>query len=134
MRPTNPAGAAKSAKPGRAPKQPPLRRRGPGDVPVLAYLASRYLKYGSLERARTLYAMLVILEPGDLGYRAALGIACLRSGRAEEALAHLEAAFKGRAPLSGWETMLMARALRANGMDRESRALIGGFLAEGEGR
>ncbi|MDB5104464.1 MAG: hypothetical protein JWP91_2153 [Fibrobacteres bacterium] len=108
----------------------PRRKRAQGieEIPVLAYLASRYLKYGSLDNARVLYTLLVSLKPRKLNYRAALGYACFKSGRAEEALAHLETAFKGRKELSGWETMLLGRTLKANGMNDESQALVRRFL------
>ena len=120
--PLNPNNPLKEGKPRRK------RPQGPDEIPVLAYLASRYLKYGSLEKARTLYTLLVSLKPRKLNYRAALGFTCFKSGRAEEALAHLETAFKGRKDLSGWETMLLGRTLKANGMFEESQTLIRRFL------
>ena len=117
-------------------KEPRKRKRsplqGPDEIPVLAYLASRYLRYGALDKSRSLYSLLVSLKPRQKNYRAALGYACFKSGRAEEALAHLESAFKGRSDLSGWETMLLGRTLLANGMIEESRALLGRFLAKKE--
>jgi tetratricopeptide (TPR) repeat protein len=100
------------------------RNRGPDPIPVLAYLAARYLRYGPMDQARALYGLLISLKPRQRDYRIALGYACLKAGRAEESLAHLEAVFKGRSGLSGWETLLWARALRANGMMEESRDLI----------
>jgi predicted Zn-dependent protease len=110
--------ALKESRSGRA------RTQGPDPIPVLAYLAARYLRYGPLDRARSLYGLLVSLKPRQRNYRVALGYACFKSGRAEEALAHLEAAYKGRSDLSGWEALLLGRALLANGMAAESRALI----------
>lgn len=97
---------------------------------MLAYLAARFLRYGSLAEARALYALLVSLKPRNRNYRIALGYACFKSGQAEEALAHLEAAYKGRTGLTGWETLLLGRVLRANGMMEESRDLIRGYLAQ----
>jgi tetratricopeptide (TPR) repeat protein len=108
-------------------------RGGPDPIPVLAYLAARYLRYGPLDRARALYGLLISLKPRQRNYRIALGYACYKSGRAEEALAHLEAAYKGRGDLSGWETLLLGRALLANGMIEESRNLIERHL-NGKGR
>jgi tetratricopeptide (TPR) repeat protein len=119
----------------KAVKEPRPRRKraqGPDEIPVLAYLASRYLRYGALDKARTLYSLLVSLKPRKREYRAALGYACFKSGRAEEALAHLESAFKVREGLGGWETMLLARTLRANGMNDEARDLLAGFLGKKE--
>jgi tetratricopeptide (TPR) repeat protein len=97
---------------------------GPDPIPVLAYLAARYLRYGPLDRARSLYGLLISLKPRQRNFRIALGYACFKSGRAEEALAHLEAAYKGRTGLTGWEILLLGRTLRANGMMDESRELI----------
>lgn len=108
-------------------KERPARRarsQGPAEIPVLAYLAASYLRYGSFTQARTLYALLVSLKPRKRTYRIALGYACFKAGQAEEALAHLEAAFKGRTDLTGWEVLLMGRILVANGMIDESRELI----------
>ena len=116
-------------------KEPRPKRsqsKGPDAIPVLAYLASRYLRYGALDNARSIYSLLVHLKPRARNFRAALGYACFKSGRAEEALAHLEAAFKGRMDLSGWETLLLGRTLRANGMIDESQALVGRFLRKKE--
>lgn len=98
--------------------------QGPDPIPVLAYLAARYLRYGPLDRARSLYGLLISLKPRQRNYRVALGYACFKSGRAEEALAHLESASKNRSKLSGWEILLLGRTLRANGMPEESRKLI----------
>jgi tetratricopeptide (TPR) repeat protein len=91
---------------------------------VLAYLAASYLRYGPVDQARTLYGLLISLKPRQRNYRIALGYACFKSGRAEEALAHLESVFKSRSRLSGWEILLLGRTLRANGMMEESRELI----------
>lgn len=110
-------------------KARPARIQGPAAVPMLAYLAARFLRYGSLAEARALYALLVSLKPKNRNYRIALGYACFKSGQAEEALAHLEAAYKGRTGLTGWETLLLGRVLRANGMMEESRHLIRDYLA-----
>jgi predicted Zn-dependent protease len=110
-------------------KARPARSQGPAAIPMLAYLAANYLRYGSLAEARALYALLVSLKPRKRSYRIALGYACFKSGHSEEALAHLEAAFKDRAGLTGWETLLLGRVLRANGMMEESRDLIGRYLA-----
>jgi tetratricopeptide (TPR) repeat protein len=100
------------------------RGQGPDPIPVLAYLAARYLRYGPLDRARSLYGLLISLKPRQRNYRIALGYACFKSGRAEEALAHLESAYKNRKGLSGWEILLLGRTLRANGMMEESRNVI----------
>jgi tetratricopeptide (TPR) repeat protein len=115
----------------KAPKPRRKQVQGIEEIPVIAYLASRYLKYGALDNARALYSLLVSLKPRKLNYRAALGYACFKSGRAEEALAHLETAFKGRKDLSGWETMLLGRTLKANGMNEESQTLVRRFLEPG---
>ena len=117
--------AIKERRPGRS-------RGGPDPIPVLAYLAARYLRYGPLDRARTLYGLLISLKPRHRNYRIALGYACFKSGRAEEALAHLEAACKGRSGLSGWEILLLGRTLRANGMIEESRDLVGRHMKRKE--
>ncbi len=112
-------------------KEPRPRRKksqGPDEIPVLAYLASRYLRYGALDKARALFSLLASLKPRARNYRAALGYACFKSGRAEEALAHLESAFRGRKDLNGWETLLLGRTLRANGMVEESKELVHWFL------
>ena len=116
----------------KAPRPRRKKIQGPDEIPVLAYLASRYLRYGSLDKARALYSLLASLKPRQRNYRAALGYACFKSGRAEEALAHLESAFKGRQDLSGWETLLLGRTLRANGMLEESQVLVRRFLATKE--
>jgi tetratricopeptide (TPR) repeat protein len=97
---------------------------------MLDYLAARYLRYGFLAKARALYALLVSLRPRKRNYRIALGYACFKSGQAEEALAHLETAFKGRTDLTGWEILLLGRVLRANGMMQEARDLIAGYLEQ----
>src|SRR5262245_17568088 len=90
------------------------KRTGPAEASVLAYLASTFLKYGSPEKARALYTLLASLQPKDRRYRLALGYASLKCGRAEEALAHLEAAFRGRGPsMEAWEALLLERTLRA---------------------
>lgn len=109
--------------------------RGPDEIPVLASLAARFLRYGVLEKARVLYGVLVALKPKERRYRAALGFACFKTGRAEEALAHLETAFKGReSAMTGWETLLLVRTLKANGMIEESRVLLARFLRDKETR
>lgn len=115
-----------------APRQGGSKQRGPDEIPVLAWLAARHLKYGAWENARVLYTLLVSLRPRRRAWRTALGYACFKTGRAEEALAHLEAAFKGRRDLNGWETLLFGRTLRANGMMDESQALLAAFLAAKE--
>lgn len=107
--------------------------KGPDEIPVLASLAARFLRYGALEKARVLYGVLVALKPKERRYRAALGFACFKTGRAEEALAHLETAFKGReSVMTGWEALLLGRTLKANGMMEESRALLARFLRNRE--
>jgi predicted Zn-dependent protease len=111
-------------------KPRPARNQGQTAIPMLAYLAASYLRYGSLAQARTLYALLVSLKPRKRTYRIALGYACFKAGHSEEALAHLETAFKGRSGLTGWETLLLGRVLRANGMVEESRDLIGRYMAQ----
>lgn len=106
----------------------PARGQGTAEIPMLAYLAASYLRYGALSQARALYALLVSLKPRKRTYRIALGYACFKSGHAEEALAHLEAAFKGRTDLTGWEALLMGRTLLANGMIEESRNWIRRYM------
>ena len=113
------------------PKARKKKVRNPDEIPVLAYLAFQLLKYGQPEKARRLFALLVALRPVKKEYRISLGYACFKSGRAEEALAHLETAFKG--PISsyaGWQALLLSRVLRANGMVAESKNLINRFLQQ----
>ena len=104
--------------------------RVPEEIPVLSYLAFQFLKYGAPEKARALYALLASLQPQKKQYRVSLGYACFKCGRAEEALAHLENAFKGQSAYAGWQAMLLSRVLRANGMVAESKELINGFMRE----
>jgi tetratricopeptide (TPR) repeat protein len=118
--------AVKESKPRRK------KKTGPAESSVLAYLAATFLKYGSPEKARALYALLAQLQPKERRFRLALGYASLRCGRAEEALAHLEAAFRGRGPtMEAWEALLLERTLRANGMVEESRNLMRRIIAAG---
>lgn len=107
--------------------------KGPREVPVLAYLASTFLRYGAAEKARSLYNLLVLLQPKQRRHRVALGFASLKCGRPEEALAHLEIAFSGRGVrMEGWEVLLLERTLRANGMIEEAKAVMRKILRVGE--
>ncbi len=110
------------------PRKTKLRVRD--EIPVLSYLAFQFLKYGAPDKARALYALLASLQPQKKLYRVSLGYACFKCGKAEEALAHLENAFKGQSGYTGWQALLMSRVLRANGMVAESKELITGFMQE----
>lgn len=108
------------------------KQNGPAETQVLGFLASTFLRYGDSEKARTLYALLVTLQPEDRKLRMSLGYASLKCGRAEEALAHLESAFAGRTDaLETWEALLLERTLRTNGMIEESKNLMRRVIAAG---
>lgn len=96
---------------------------------LLAFLAGGYLRFGQWKKARSMFALLLSLSPGNEEYRMALGLACFKDGRPEESLGHLDDTIGKRIgqdvrSVPFWQALLLCNVLRENGMASEALAIF----------
>jgi tetratricopeptide (TPR) repeat protein len=92
---------------------------------LLAFLAGGYLRFGQWKKARSMFSLLLSLNPGNADYRIALGLACFKDGRPEESLGHLDDTIGKRIgqevrSVPFWQALLLCNVLRENGMASEA--------------
>ena len=95
------------------------------EVNALDVLAHLLAVNGKWDRALALYKALVALDESNERYRQALAYTLLRSGRSEEALAHLDwcLAHRDDVPSQGF-TLLRARVLWDLGRKQEAAEFL----------
>jgi predicted RNA polymerase sigma factor len=93
------------------------------EAQVLSQLAYLYLLQGYGERAMTLYAGLLVLQPGEVRHLRGLALSCSRAGLHEKGLAALDQlALRGAVDTTFYS--LRARILTDLGRDAEARAAM----------
>lgn len=93
------------------------------EVQVLSQLAYLYLLQGYSDRALTVYAGLLVLQPREVRHLRGLALACSRAGQHDKALAALDQlALQGAVDATFYS--LRARVLTDLGREAEARAAM----------